>query len=332
MSRDKLLALVERCGSIAAAARELNIPRETLRDKLRYARDVGELTIHEAPSEDEPIEDLLERRIKAFQRRRLHEDGRKLIPVTIHDDKAIGIWHMGDPHVDDDGTDIELLQRHARLVAKTDGLYAANVGDTTNNWVGQLGALYAQQGTSAAEAWRLAEWLIRETRDWLYVIGGNHDLWSGSGDPLQWITRGVNATYAPSEIRIALRYKNGPEVRVNCRHDFAGSSVYNPAHGPMKALQFGVRDHIAIAGHRHESAYGVLKDPDSGITMHAIKVASYKTFDRYARERGFADRTLSPGCMTVIDPTLPTEHPDVVKVFWDAEEGADFLTWKRSRA
>jgi hypothetical protein len=99
----------------------------------------------------------------------------------------------------------------------------------------------------------------------------------------------------------------------------------------MKALTMGVRDHVAVAGHKHESAYAVLKDPDSGITMHACKVASYKTYDRYSKERGFRDMTLSPCAVTIIDPYLSPEHPDLVKVFWDPDEGVDFLKFKRRK-
>ena len=73
----------------------------------------------------------------------------------------------------------------------------------------------------------------------------------------------------------------------------------------MKAALMGTRDHIYVAGHKHESAYSVLKDPIQGITMHAIKVASYKVYDRYAKERGFRDNSLSPCALTVIDPSLP---------------------------
>lgn len=283
------------------------------------------------PPADLSIEELVEDRKRRFERKRQHEDARRLIPVTLKSADPIGILHFGDPHVDDDGTDVALLERHAKLVRNTPGLYGANVGDTTNNWIGRLAKLYAEQGTSATEAWMLAEWFLREVRDWIYMVGGNHDLWSGGGDPLKWIAAQLGAFYQGSEVRIALRFPGRREVRVNCRHDFAGRSQYNPAHGPMKALFFGVRDHVAIAGHQHESAYGVLKDPDSGITMHAIRVASYKVYDRYAREHGFRDQTLSPCAVTVIDPRLPPTHPGLVKVFWDAEEGADYLTWSRGR-
>jgi hypothetical protein len=65
--------------------------------------------------------------------------------------------------------------------------------------------------------------------------------------------------------------------------------------------------------------------------MHAIKVASYKVYDRYAKDRGFRDNALSPCAVTVIDPDLPPDHPDMVKVFWEPEVGADYLRWLRSR-
>jgi hypothetical protein len=35
--------------------------------------------------------------------------------------------------------------------------------------------------------------------------------------------------------------------------------------------------------------------------------------------------------MTVINPDLPQDHPDMVKVFWCPFEGADFVKWKRKK-
>jgi hypothetical protein len=99
----------------------------------------------------------------------------------------------------------------------------------------------------------------------------------------------------------------------------------------MKAAMLGTRDHIYVAGHKHESAYSVLKDPINGITMHLLKVASYKVYDRFAKEKGFRDNALSPCAVTTINPLLPPSHPDMIKVFWEPEEGAEYLTWLRNR-
>jgi hypothetical protein len=296
----------------------------------RQVVDKGDYEFTALPDDDVPIEELIAQRKRKFQHKREHEEASKLIPIKVKMAGAIGILHFGDPHVDDDGCDIEAIERHTDLVNRTEGLFAANVGDTTNNWCGRLARLYADQTTSAAQAWKIAEWFINRC-NWLYMIGGNHDLWSGSGDPLRWIAKQQDALYKSSEARLALRFPNGLEVRVNARHDHSGSSIWNPAHGPMKAALMGTRDHLYVAGHKHESAYSVLKDAISGITMHACKVASYKIYDRYAKERGFRDNCLSPCALTTINPALPADHPDLVKVWWDPEEGANYLTFLRRR-
>jgi hypothetical protein len=325
-------------GTKAAAAVALGMAPSTYTDRLKAAeagRYVGHIKTQEFEIKHPepvhvPIEQLIERRKQQYSQKKKHEETRGLIQVKIKIDGPIGILHFGDPHVDDDGTDLSLVERHMELCRKVEGLYGANIGDTTNNWVGRLARLYADQSTSAAEAWQLAEWFLNGV-PWLYLIGGNHDAWSGSGDPIRWITQQAGALYQDSEVRLALNFPNKAVVRINARHDFAGHSMYNPAHGPTKALHMGIRDHVAICGHKHVSGYGVLKDPDSGITMHAVQIASYKIFDRYARERGFKDQHISPCAVTVINPKLPATHPDLVKIFWDAEQGADYLTYLRKK-
>jgi hypothetical protein len=289
-----------------------------------------EYEIETPPEDDIPIDDLVEMRKRQFAAKRDHEEAAKLIPVKIKMKGAIGLLHFGDPHVDDDGTDIAALEEHTRLVRETEGMFACNVGDTINNWCGRLARLYGEQATSAAQAWRLAEWFVGRC-DWLYMIGGNHDLWSGAGDPLKWIAKQQNSMYKASEARISLNFPNGLSVRVNARHDHSGSSIWNPAHGPMKAALMGTRDHIYVAGHKHESAYSVLKDAISGITMHALKVSSYKIYDRFAKERGFRDNTLSPCAVTVINPDLPETHPDLIKVFWEPSEAVKYLNYLRKK-
>ena len=329
-------AWVENNKNTDTTAKKLGIARTTLQWRLQkhdmYADKERQFSVPRMPDDDMSPEQIVEWRKKQFEKKRAHEEARKLIPVKILIDGPYGILHFGDPHVDDDGTDIGLLEKHIELCRSVEGLFAANVGDVTNNWVGRLAKLYGEQSTSSKQAWMLAEWLIKKTGPHLlYLVGGNHDGWSGEGDPLKWICKQVDALYQSSEVRMELQSPGGHKIRVNCRHDFSGHSQYNPAHGPTKSVLFGVRDHIAICGHRHKSGYNVIKDPDSGITSHAIQVASYKIYDRYARSKGFRDQTLSPCCVTVVDPYLPGDHPDMIKVFWDASEGAEFLKWKRKR-
>lgn len=328
-----LRALDATKGNKVEAAKILGINARTVHSRLKAITEAPPapqpaFEYANLPTERVPVDELVTRRKRQFEQRRAYEEATKLIPVQINVPGPIGILHFGDPHVDDDGTDIGLLEQHARLVRDTEGLFGANVGDTTNNWCGRLARLYAEQSTSAAEAWDLAEWFLKSV-DWLYLIGGNHDAWSGAGDPIKWIQRANKAPYMSSEVRLSLRLPGGLEVRVNARHDFAGTSIYNPAHGPLKALTWGVRDHIAVCGHKHISGHSVFKDPATSITCHALQIASYKTYDRFAKEKGFRDQTLSPCALTTIDPRLAPDHPDLVKVWWDPFEGADWLRFKR---
>lgn len=329
---DEFDALVASGLSQSQAARRMGVPRTTMQHYIKLSgwRPDRAAEAAEVPDVDD-VQALIEARKQAYRRRAAHEDATKLRHVKVKLEGPIGVLHFGDPHVDDDGTDIEALEAHTDLCRKTEGLFAANVGDTTNNWTGRLARLYAEQSTTAKQAWMLAEWFIRRCH-WLYIIGGNHDAWSGAGDPLNWIARGQTHIHSNSEARLALNFPNGRQVVVNARHDHGGHSQWNPTHGPMKALQLGTRDHIAVAGHTHVSGYSPLKDPDTGRVCHAIRVASYKVFDRYAKERGFRDQSISPCALTVIDPSLPDTHGDMVKLFWDPFEGADYLTFKRKRA
>ena len=281
------------------------------------------------PDDDLDADEIVAQAKAAFKHKRAYEQARRLIPVRVNIPGPIGILHFGDPHVDDAGTDLELLDRHSDLTREYPFVWGANVGDTTNNWVGRLAVLYAAQNMSRSRAIKVAERFIKRTR-WLYMIGGNHDAWSGDDDPIRWIARESGTLYQSSECRIQLNFPEGDPIRINGRHDFAGHSQWNPAHGPMKAAMMGVRDHIMVAGHRHESAHGVVKDPTTGIVCHALKVASYKVYDRYARERGFRDQALGPAAFTILQPHLPDDHPDRVVVTWDPEVGVELLKALRS--
>lgn len=325
-------------GSKRAAAAALGVPRTTFRrwcegDTETYGSGdpADQFQIDRLPSEELDIDDLLEFRRKKFLKKREYEEETKLIPIKIKMDGPVGLLHFGDPHVDDDGTDIFALERDAKIVRDTEGMFGGNVGDTTNNWIGRLARLYGEQGTTASEAWILAEWWLNIMQDYLlYMIAGNHDLWSGSGDPLKWITYRAQGVYKSSEVRMNLEFPNGRTIRLNAHHDFAGNSQYNPAHGAMKAALMGFHDHVLINGHKHVSGYGMIKDPNQGIISHCIQVASYKVYDRFAREKGFRDQHVSPCAVTIFNP-YASEERGLVTVIHDPEEAADYLNFRRAK-
>lgn len=294
------------------------------------ANTAREFTIDPLPDATPPAEEILTRRRNQFLRKRKANLARTLINVNVNIAGPIAIAHFGDPHVDDDGTDIALLESHIKIVNNTPGMFAGNVGDYSNNWVGRIAHLFGQQSTSAQEAWVLVEWLIKAC-DWLYLIGGNHDAWSGDGDPLRWITRQQGALLESHGARLNLRLPSGREIRVNARHNWPGHSQWNPAHGVAKAAQMGHADHILTCGHTHVSGYQVVKQPTDGLITHALQVASYKTMDRYAEEKALRDQSIFVCPVTIVRPEYGDDDPRLITTVFDPESAADFLTFLRSR-
>lgn len=255
-----------------------------------------------------------------------------MISVKVRLDGPIGIAHIGDPHIDSPGSDIATLEKHISIIKKTEGLLGANVGDSQDNWVGRLAHLYSKSTTSDSEVWKLIEWMIKEI-PWLYIVGGNHDVWSGAGDPLKWITRQSEkmGVFENWQVRMGLKFPNDKVVRINCRHDFPGHSQWNAVHGPAKAVKMGVRDHILVCGHKHLSGIGIDKCPLTGLISNFVRVAGYKKLDDFAMKSGFLDINVSPACVTIIDPQYADDDVRLITVLHDVEEGADYLTWKRKR-
>ncbi len=337
-----VLKTYEQYKTHSESARQLGMARVTFARQLEQAQllvSTGQMSILEPaefeiarlPDENISTDVLIARRKESFAQKRAAKLARKLIPVKVNIEGPFGIAHLGDPHVDDDGTDIGLLEAHTKIIKTTHALFGANVGDITNNWVGRLARLYGEQSTSARDAWQLADWLVH-TIPWMYIVGGNHDVWSGEGDPLKWITHQANVLYQWHGVRLNLMTPNGRSFRVNARHDFKGHSMWNVTHGPAKAVQMGWRDHVLTCGHKHESGYQILKDPASGLISHVIRVGSYKTFDRYAEEKQLPDQTFTVAPVTIFDPAYADDDARAITVIMDPEEAASYLTWKRKRA
>ena len=353
---DALLATgraVAEHGDVYAAARALGVKRETVQSQFNQVRQrwpmwfppapgkpgwalgvsltppgtFREFEVAPLPSAEKPIEEIIAAKAAQFQRQSDARDARSLIPVRVNVEGAYGIMHMGDPHVDDDGCDWAALQRHIDIVNRTQGMFAANVGDLSNNWVGRLARLHANQSTTAADAVRLVEWLINAV-PWLYLVGGNHDAWSGANDPIRWLARQAGVTYELHGMRLELKQPNSRTIRINARHDFSGHSMWNGTHALTKAAKFAwERDDIYVCGHRHSASYATLIMQNGAHVAHAIRLGAFKVFDDYADSKGFSPENMPAG-VTIINTEARTPAGRVT-FFWDAEEGAEYLRYLR---
>ena len=329
ITHEEAYAAYQSEGTYAGAARLLGVDKGTIQWHVKRRVQDRDYEVPELPSPDISAQELWERCKGDYERTDTAYSARKLIPVNVKLDGPIGILHFGDPHTDGD-TDLAQLEAHAAIVRNTEGMFAGNIGDQQNNWVGRLQRLYGEQTVTAKQAWMLTEHFLNLVQDWLYVVGGNHDAFVGPNDPLKWILRPNVGPFEYHGCRMGLNFPNGREVRINARHDFKGHSQWNIVHGPAKAAMMGWRDHILICGHKHTTGYQIIKDPATGLISHAVRVATYKIHDEHARAEGFPDHNISPCAVTIIDPYAELER-NLVQVFFDPEVGADWLKWRRKK-
>lgn len=314
----------------AHAARRLGIRTCTVQQiarDLREAKDkpvtLPKFVLEGDDSED--IDELIARRRKAFERKAKAAEARRWFEIGMKETKPYGVLWFGDPHLDNEGCNWPLLERHL-AVARQPGVYGANVGDTTDNWpwTGRLAKLWADADISDKSAKKLAEWFMFDAGvRWLVWLVGNHDAWNGGGD----FYRRMGAHAVPVidwRAQFVLSHPTGIFTRVDAAHGRKGSSIYNPSHGSIRAAKFGETADLFVTGHIHSFGLTHYEDADRRHTSWLAQVRGYKFDDGFAWVNGFAEYQHGAAILSVIDP-----QTGKITCFADPEEGAEWLTWKR---
>jgi len=278
----------------------------------------------QVPSANRPIDELLVDLERDYERKRAHHKSKRDGLLVTIDEPVYGVLFVGDPHLGDPGCDIGLLAHHLSLVRNTPGLYAVNMGDLTNNWVGKLKFLYAHQHTTDDEEEALARWLIREV-PWLAVVLGNHDKWSPVA---QILCKEAGVLYVSHGAKFIVKNPVGT-LKMDIRHTHRGNSQYNPSFGQAKQSFRGSDCDIIIGAHTHSSAYTLLRNGVTGKVSHAVRVGAYKRWDDYADQSGFDADSIGPAWLAVCDPSRGDEGK--VQGFWDIEQGVEYLSWLRGK-
>jgi len=285
-------------------------------------------TIAELPPGELSAEEIIAYKLKQFGVKETHDKATALIRAKINIDGAICIACFGDPHLDDDGCDFSKLTEDINVCKGKDYVFSLCVGDFTNNWVGRLQKLYANQTTTVTQSHVLIQWFFAEL-PWLLAIGGNHDHWSGALDRAADTARTMGIVYTMHGQRIALALPSGAEVRINARHDLKGHSQFHPTHGPMKSFFFKYRDHVAVAGHIHTSGY--LTQKVAGIPVHAVRVGTYKRFDDYGKQNDFLDDS-TPSFGIVINPRYTETDERFITVFTSLAQAVEYTEFLRQKS
>lgn len=321
-------------GVLREAAKVLEVPESTLRSRLKVAKErfpewrPNEVAVAALPPADLPFEERLASMKQRNSIRIAHARATAWQQLHIPIDGPYGITWFGDPHMDDPFCDLVSLERHAKIVANTEGMFGANGGDSINNWVGRLERIYAEQSTTASEGWELVDWFMNDLGiRWLLWILGNHDVWN-FGKKIFEKTNAKGILMRDWDAKLKLIAPNGGECSVWARHDFKGSSIYNELHGLKRASMMDEPADIYAAFHRHNwgTAQGEMQN---GRKYTLIRAKGYKEADDYGLKLQFHDQEEGQSVATIVTPR--TGRPPLVNAFEDVAEAADFLTFKRRK-
>jgi hypothetical protein len=292
-------------------------------------KDEPEIVFPELPSSELPPEELIEQAATRFEGHLTARSARRWMEIKIKSNKPFAVAFVGDPHLDNNGCHWPLLRDHIKILAETPGLYATNMGDLTDNWVGRLVRLYADQEMSKKQAWKLAKYFMREAGiKWLCHIIGNHDAWNDG----PYLIKANAAPVVPVEdwqSRFQLVCPNGTRIRVHAAHDFPGNSIWNDMHGPQKAAMLFEQADLYVAGHKHTWSIKHGENANRDFVYHLIRVRGYKMIDSYADNLGYSSQRYGATVTAVIDPTATGVNR--VHCFADLEEAARYLTYLRGR-
>lgn len=319
-------------GSQTAAAKALGIPRTTLAHRIRAAEVESPTSVQypafvTAGDDDEPIEEIIARKRKGFERKAKAHADRNWFEIKVNETRPYGVLMFGDPHLDDDGCNIPLLESHLSIAAKP-GVYSLNIGDTANNWVGRLERLYANQESSKNTGKRLIEWfMFNSGATWLCWILGNHDEWNDGVDFHMRLAR-HKIPVIDWRAQFKLVHPNGTSVGVDASHGRKGSSIWNNLHATLRAAKLGELADIFCTGHTHSYGLEHLEIAERRHDCWLVQLRGYKFMDHFAMVNGFAEHQLGSAVLAIIDPSKDARTR--VQCFEDVERGYRVLELLRS--
>lgn len=302
ISDDAVFDAWRQTGSISGTFELLGLSRSN-RQRARIKRVLEERGCYRpaftpvvVPDTIRTPDELIQNAIAQRKRIQAHFRAKHDSTIPIHTKQPFGVALIPDQHADNPGSNLELIFNHAKLIAKTDGLYAAELGDLIDNFIiGKLEAARREHIVTVRESWSLAEEYHKILAPKLLAaISGNHLAWTtalGGVDHLQSVLykAGVKALYDADELYFSIQAENQRTWKYGLRHFFQGGSLWNAAHSIVRyAMSHAYRqEDVIAAGHKHVAGYNLVES--RGKKVHCVQTGAYKDrdYDDYCRTKGF---------------------------------------------
>lgn len=278
--------------------------------------------------EDEPIESILDAKERMFNRKVRNASARDWFKIRVNETKPYGILAFGDAHLDDDGANVPLLRKHLEIAAQP-GVYSISIGDVSNNWIGRLERLYANQETSRKTGKRLVEWFMWDSgASWLCFLAGNHDVWNDGFDFLTRLAQ-KKIPVIDWKAQFSVEHPSGTSCKIDASHGRKGNSMWNTLHATLKAAKLGEMADAYLTGHTHNYGCEDLEIAERRHSAWLVQLRGYKFFDSYALYNNFAEHQRGSAVLLIVDPS-PDAPRRIIQCFEDVERGYQFLEMLRA--
>ena len=206
--------------------------------------------------------------------------------ITINESKPFGIAFWGDWHVGVRGADHRQLDEDADLIADTDGLYAAGMGDYKDN----ASALVHPQSThdSVATSDLQDEVVIhvwkKEAGKTLFIIRGCHEDWDAKNANEDFVQRLCDATGAVNLWHggIVTIQASQQEYKIAVRHKRKFESSINTTNAQRNFMNDVEECDVYMLAHKH--FYDLQQTKRRGHDIIYGRSGSYKRYDEFGQK------------------------------------------------
>lgn len=325
---------------IKATARKLGCDHANVSRRLKRAVAEGDPLVDPknpafnnqstSPSADKILNAREEMGLRS-KRKRAKGDWRKPSLINIPGSGPVLLGIMGDPHLDNPGTDLDMFEREISRRNPEERIYTACGGDFFDNWPRAMGHLYAETG-DPEPAWIVFEDMMRR-HPFLFSVSGNHDQFQGgTANVLDVFMRGIGSHMRRSGGRFVLNMGQGEPITIAMRHIWRGNSQYSEAHNLKRAATFGHTEDDLIAGfHTHQGELRTHIRPYDGKVSKLAQVSAFKRLDNYANDRGFMSAETPPYVWCVLDDREPVTSHARVQMFYDFEQAQAMREHQRGK-